>query len=132
MALRLNDPLRSIIANGITGTFGTSAILKVYGGVQPGTGGATAGTQEIIVQISGIGWSSGSNGTAVIAGNKVGTAGTSGTALWARLSGSDGTSTIIDGVCGTAANADFVIDSASIANTAVVTLTAATIVQPAN
>ena len=139
MAIKLVNPLRSRIVDvvsaylsGTNGTSGSGAMLRVYGGTQPGTGGGTAGTQEILVQIDGIAWSSGSNGTAVLAAQVTGTAGTAGAATWARLSGTDGTGYVIDGVCGTSAASDFVIDSASIVATAVVTLTAASIIQPAS
>jgi hypothetical protein len=131
MAIRLNNAMRSQIVNsGIVGGFGTSGILKVYGGTQPSTGGE-ATTQGIIVEIGSIDWGAATNGTALITGTKTGTANTAGTATWARLSGSDGTSYIIDGNCGTASTCDFVIDAVGIASTSIVSLTAATIVQPA-
>jgi hypothetical protein len=132
MAIKINDALRSqIVDSGIVGGLGTSGILKVYGGTQPETGGE-ATTQGIIVEIGGVSWSASSNGTALIAGNKAGTAGTDGTAAWARLSDSSGTSFVVDGNCGTASTNNFVIDTAEIVTSAVVTLTAATIVQPAS
>lgn len=131
MAIKLNDGMRSmIIDSGIMGGLGTAGILKVYGGTQPTTGGE-ATTQGIIVEIGGISWDAATNGTSFIAAVKTGTAGTAGTATWARLSGSDGTSYIIDGNCGTAVSSDFVIDAADVAESAVVTLNAATIIQPA-
>lgn len=137
MAIRLNDPLRTIIADrvssylsGTGGTSGSAGALRVYGGTQPTDGGGTAGTQEILVRIDGIAWSAGSNGTTAIVATKTGTAGTSGTASWARLSGTNGTAYIIDGSCSTSATADFVLDVMVITFEEVVTLTAATIVQP--
>ena len=137
MAIRLNDPLRTVIADrvsaylsGTGGTGGSAGALKVYGGTQPTDGGGTAGTQEILVRIDGIAWTAGSNGTATIVATKSGTAGTAGTASWARLSGTNGTAYIIDGSCSTSVTADFVVDAMDIAFEAVVTLTAATIVQP--
>jgi hypothetical protein len=114
----------------IAGTSGSAGALRVYGGTQPGTAGGTAGTQEILVRIDGLSWGAATNGTATLTASKTGTAGTTGTATWARLSGTNGTGYIIDGVCGTAATSDFVIDAAAISADAVVTLTAATIVQP--
>jgi hypothetical protein len=130
MALKLMNSVRNaIIDAGVVGYFGT-ATLKVFGGTQPGTGGYTYGTQAIIVEISGITWNAASNGTATITGTKTGTAGTSGTSTWARLSDVSGTAYIIDGACGTAATSDFIIDSGVIAEDAVITLTAATVIQP--
>jgi len=132
MAIKLNDPLRSAIVNaGIVGYLGTSAILTVYNGVQAANAGDAA-TGSPLVQISGITWNTGTNGTALITGTKTGTAGTAGTATWARLSSADGTTYVMDGNCGTASTSDFVIDTAAIALSSVVSLTAATIVQPAS
>jgi hypothetical protein len=133
MALRLNDPLRSkIIATGIIGGLGTSAILKVYGGTQPLSGGGTT-TEGIIVQISGISWATPSNGTAALSTSFLGTAnGTDGTASWARLSDTSGTAYVIDGACGTSSLSDFIIDSEVINGTSVITLTSASIIQPAS
>ena len=132
MALKLNNAVRSaIVDSGVVGQLGTDAVLKVYGGTQPGTGGATAGTQAVIVQISGIAWNAATNGTAAILASKTGTAGSSGTSTWARLSDVSGTAYIIDGVCGTASTADFLIDSQVISASAVITLTSATLIQPA-
>jgi hypothetical protein len=131
MAIRLNNAMRSAIVNsGIVGFLGTSGIVKVYDGVQAANGGDAA-TGNCLVQINAVAWNTGTNGTALITGTKTGTAGTAGTATWARLSGTDGTTYIIDGNCGTAATCDFVIDAAPIALSSVVSLTAATIVQPA-
>ena len=136
MAIMINDSLRTKMANVVTawlsgtnGTSGTAGILKVYGGVQP-TSGGTAGTQEILVQISPLGWVAASNGTAALVDVQTGTAGTDGDAVWARLSDSSGTACIVDGNCGTSGLSDFVIDEAEITASAVITLTAASIVQP--
>ena len=144
MAIRLVDKVRTQMVNAvvvclsgtagtgipISGTAGSAGALRVYGGTQPSAGGGTAGTQEILVRIDGLSWVAGTNGTATLTASKTGTAGTTGTATWARLSGTDGTAYIIDGVCGTSVAADFIIDVASITVSAVVTLAAATIVQP--
>lgn len=131
MAIGISNALRSATVDGITGflsgtngTKGTAGILCVYDGSQPATGGSTSGC-ALLVQISGIAWSAGTGGTAVITGNKTGTAGSTSTATWARLS-DVGKTYIIDGDV----VSDFILDSADITEDAVVTLTAATIVQP--
>lgn len=132
MALKLNNAIRSkIVDSGIVSGFGTSGILRVYGGTRPGTGGEET-TQGVIVEISGIAWSAASNGTTDITDTVPGTAGTTGTSVWARLSGSDGTSYVIDGLCGTAAECDFWIDVESIEASSVVSLYSAIIIQPAS
>jgi hypothetical protein len=139
MALRILDPLRSKVVDTVTaylsgtdGTAGTIGLLRVFGGTQPGTAGATSGTQGTLVAIEFIAWAAGSNGTAVITGTRTGTAGATGTAAWARLSGSDGTGYVIDGGCGTASTQDFVIDVAGITADSIITLSTATIVMPAS
>ena len=129
MALLLGDKFRSaIVDSGIVGKLGTSAVLKVFNGTQPGTAGGTAGT--LLVTISPIAWNAASNGTAGITATVSGTAGSSGTASWARLSDSSGTSYIVDGACGTSVTSTFVIDAVNITALAEVTFSSATIVQP--
>lgn len=134
MALRIQNDLRSAIVDMITGTYGT-ARLRVYGGTQPGTAGDSTTANvlaDFTVAENVISWNPATNGTAAISASKTTTAGTTGTASWARLSSTDGTSFVIDGACGTASTCDFVIDAAAISAGAVVTLTAATIIQPAS
>lgn len=131
MALKLNDPMRSVMVNALAGTFGT-AMLRIHGGSQPTVGGGTIGTQGTLCEINGVLWNAGSNGTATITASKTGTAGSDGTASWARLSGTDGTGFVLDGACSTSGTAEFTIDSPVIANGAVITLAAATLVQPAS
>jgi hypothetical protein len=137
MDLKILDPLRSKIVNvttawlsGTNGTSGSAGLLRIYGGTQPGTAGGDSGTQGTICQISGISWAAGSNGTAAITSSFTGTAGSNGTSAWARLSSSDGSSFVIDGLCGTAATSDFVIDVAGISAGSVITLSSASIVMP--
>jgi hypothetical protein len=133
MSVRLNSTIQSSIVNsGIVANFGTTGKLSVYGGSQPATGGGAA-TSAALVTISNISWNAATNGTAAITGTRTGTAGTSGSATWARLSGADGSSYVIDGSCDVAGNTpDFIIDNTTITQNGVVTLTAATIIQPAS
>jgi hypothetical protein len=129
--IRLNDPLRTnITPAGIIAALGTSGMLRVYGGTQPGTGGATAGVGEVIVQMTALSWNPATAGTAALAATKTGTAGTTGTATWARLSDTSGTAYIIDGDCGTGATCNFIISVATITAADVVTLNTASIIQP--
>lgn len=136
MAIRLGDSIRSKIVDVVTayisgtgGTAGSQGMLRVYSGTQPGTAGGTSGT--LLVTINGLAWTSASNGTSAIIESCVGTSATSGTAGWARLSGTDGSSYIIDGACGETVE-DFVIDFIAIADASPVTVTAATIIQPSS
>lgn len=131
MALRINDGLRSyIVDSGVVGAIGTAGVLKIYEGTQPGTAGDAA-TGNLIVEISGISWNAATNGTAGITATKSGTAGTDGTAGWGRLSGTDGSTYILDGDCGTATTNVFQVDSVAILEDAEVTLVSASIIQPA-
>jgi hypothetical protein len=139
MAIKLNDAIRTAIINsalipyisGTGGTSGSAGILKVYGGTQAASPGDAA-TGPILVQINNIAWATGTTGTSLITGTRTGTAGTAGTATWARLSNGDGTSYVVDGSCGTSTLADYVMDVAGIAASSVVSLLAATFVQPAS
>jgi hypothetical protein len=139
MAIRLNNDIRrkmvdvvSAYLSGTGGTAGSGGMLRIYNGTQPTNGGDTSGTCSMLVQINGLSWSAGTNGTAVITGTKTGTAGSAGTALWARLSGTDGTGFVVDGGCGPASTSDFVLDAVAIALSSVCSVTAATLVQPAS
>lgn len=134
MAIRVNNLLRNyIIDHGVVSPLGPgTALLKIYTGTQPGTGGATAGTSRIIGTVGALSWGAGSNGTVPLsAGTYTGTAGTDGTAGWARLSDGAGTSLyIIDGGCGTESTQNFVIDAAAITKGATITVTAVTLIMP--
>ena len=142
MALKLQDDVRTVIVDHVTtllcgtngdpmGTRGTVGYLRIFGGTQPTDGGGTSGTQGTLCEIVKISWLPGTTGTAVIVAPRTGTAGSSGTAKWARLSAEDGTSFIVDGGCGTASTQQFVIDVAGITVDSIVTLSSATIVMPA-
>src|SRR5271157_278074 len=131
MAIQLNNTLANYIVNsGVVAVLGNgTAVLRVYSGNQPSTaGGSTAGC-TMLVQIGGLAWATGSNGTAALSNSPTGTAGVSGTAGWARLMDT-GTNYIIDGNCGTAGTSDFTIDNQIITGAGVVSLVSATIVQP--
>jgi hypothetical protein len=139
MAIRLNTNTTTYMANifgnlfsGTGGTAGTAGILKVYDGTQPGTGGSTSGASNMIIQFSSLSWAVGTNGSCLLSSAVLGTAGMDGTATWARLSNADGSTYIIDGNCGTASTCEFVIDAAEIVQDQVITLSAATFIQPAS
>lgn len=130
MALSINTAFRNyIMDNGIVGALGTSAILKVYEGEQPGTAGA-ATTAALLVEITGIAFDAASDGETYNMETYRGTAGTSGTAGWGRLSGTDGTSYILDGGCGIGLSEDFIISTADITEDDVISLVDITLVQP--
>lgn len=135
MAIRLNDAIRNAMVNsvitGLAGTSGSAGMLRIYSGTQPGTAGGTSGTSLLLVQFSGVSWAAASNGTSGILTAYSGTASTTGTAAWGRLSGSDGTSHVIDGDCGITTQ-DFLIDAVVLTAGGSVSLTSASIIQPAS
>jgi hypothetical protein len=136
MAFRLSTPLKNELVNesmvkkmaGTNGTAGTAS-LRIYTGTQPTSADdATSGT--ILCSILGIGWSSGTSGTAVFASSTgyYGTAVTSGVAGWARMETINATGTCrIDGDVGISQNNVFTINSASLVSGGVVTLLSADI-----
>ena len=134
MAIALNDAIRSKVVDRVTaylsgtgGTSGNTGMMRVYAGSQPADGGGSTSGSTMLVQITGLSWNAATNGTAGIAASKAGTAGEAGEAGWARLSSSDGTSYVIDGDV----VSDFIIDTTTVEESAVVTVTEANIVQPA-
>lgn len=135
MAIRLNNAMRSGIVDGaVVANLGSgSCVLRIYNGTQPGTGGgSTSGCTSLVVINTDVpAWDAASNGTATLtAGSYTGTASSNGTATWARLADSTGTTYVIDGGCGTAATSDFVIDTNPFSAGATITLTTCTIIMP--
>lgn len=137
MALRLNNALRDLIVNGSIspalsgtgGTAGSSAELNIYSGVIPATPD-TAPSGLLLVKISNLSWGTSTNGTAYLFAAKTGTATTAGVASFGRLTGSAGSTYVIDGDCGTSLLAAFTINATSVIAGSVVTLSAVTLVQP--
>ena len=132
MAVKINSALQFNLLNaGILGGFGTSAIIRVYDGTQPATaGGAT--TANLLVEITGLSWSAGTSGTALLNGTCSGTAGNSGTATWVRLMGTDGSTFIADEECGPTGSKQFDLgDDARIIKGERIALVVATITQTA-
>ena len=101
MALAYNVTLRNSMLNAITTAAGASALLRIYDGVRPATGGtATTVLAELtcnatfapaasggVLTLNAITQDSSANGT--------------GTATWFRIVKSDGTTHVLDGNVGT-------------------------------
>ena len=133
MALTMNTALQNELINAaiilLAGTYGTegTANLKIYSGEAPGTAGdgtqGTAGTNHLIVEISGIKWNSGTDGSAGLIEAATGTAGSTGIAAWGRLeSEAGGSGLCIDGDVGVNYWNGFTINSVSITLNDVITL----------
>lgn len=133
MALRLNNALRTnLLSAGIVGGFGTAAIFRIYDGTPPVIPG-DATTASLLVEIPGLSWSAGTDGTAVLTGSKTGTAGTFGTARWVRITGEDGTTLIAEGSIGEADDMfTIAADDSVIYSGELITINTATIVQIAS
>jgi hypothetical protein len=137
MALKLNATMKNYLIDkgmidqlaGTSGTAGTAS-LNIYNGTQPAN--ADAGTNgTLLCTISNIGWNYGTSGSAALTGTVTGTAGTDGTATWARMSTVNSNGTFcLDGDVGTAGTAIFVINSAALLTDDIVRLLSANIVIP--
>ena len=128
MTIRFNTATRNFMADTL-GTAMAAATLSIYTGSQPATANdAASGTKLVDITITS--FNAASTGTATLntSSPNVGTAVATGTAGWGRIIHSSG---VIDGTVGTSGT-DFTINSTSITSGSAVTLTAMTLVQPAN
>lgn len=128
MTIRFNTATRNLMADTLGGAM-ASATLSIYTGAQPATANdAASGTKLVDITITS--FNAASTGTATLntATPSVGTAVANGTAGWGRITHTSG---VIDGTVGTSGT-DFTINATSITSGSAVTLTAMTIVQPAN
>ena len=130
MAIKFDEIIGSVIVDSLVNSLsGSVSFLQVYDGTQPEIAGGTSGSCNLLVQFSGLAWDSASFGSSALLDQKTGTAGTSGTATWARITEDTGIY-IIDGNCGTASTCDFVISNNVIAKNQIITLKKASIVFP--
>mgnify|MGYP001767867042 CR=1 FL=1 len=116
ISLDMKNALCSDVVKYLAGTYGTAgtASLTIRAGSQPGSADSS-GTGATLCVISGIGWGTDSvattSGTALLYGTFSGTAGTSGTAEWARLECINASGTCrIDGDVGTSVTNVFTIN----------------------
>jgi len=122
MAIRFNDGQRTAL---IAGTDGLNT-LEIRTGTQPATGG-TAASGTLLATITGITWAAGAAGVRQLAaGTYQATAVASGTAGWGRFRTTDDARRM-DGAVG----AEFTLADTNIVSGGTVTLTAATVTQPA-
>lgn len=135
MAFRMSIDLKNELVNRtvqlMAGTIGTGGTAKLWirDGSQP-TDIGSAGTGGTLCVIENIGWGSAAAGTAsfATAGGYTGTAGSDGTAGWARLECINDYGTCrIDGDVGTSAANVFTINVNDISSAGIISLTQANI-----
>ncbi|ARK56316.1 hypothetical protein BOC36_24925 [Burkholderia pseudomallei] len=125
MTLGLSTTLRNAMLDAITTQAGASALLNIYSGTRPATGGALSGNTLLAQLTCNATFAPASSGGVLtlnaIASN---TAAATGTAVWARLMKSDGTF-VADMSVGTSGT-EIVIATTSITSGATVSVTSAT------
>lgn len=126
MALGMATGLRNAMLDAITTFAGGSALLRIYDGTRPATGGtATTLLAELTCNATFAPAASGG----VLTLNSItqdSSANATGTATWFRLVKSDGTTHVFDGNVGTSGS-DLNLNSTSITSGAAVSVTSATI-----
>jgi len=126
MALGMVTSLRNAMLDAITTFTGGSALLRIYDGSRPATGG-TATTLLAELTCNATFAPAASGGTLTL--NSItqdSSANATGTATWFRLVKSDGTTIVLDGSVGTS-GADLNLNSTSISSGAAVSVTSAVI-----
>lgn len=122
MALRLNDACRNAAADGFVANI---VALDIYTGTQPAAGGAATGT--LLGTITAIVWGAAAAGVASVSSSTAdASADASGTAGWGRFRSTDGLK-FFDG----AVAAEFTLADTNIVAGGTITLTSASITQPA-
>ena len=113
----MNETLRNNMLDEITARAGTSAILRIYSGTQPATGGAET---TILAQLTCNATAfAGAAASGVLTLNSItadSSANATGTATWFRIYQSDGTTHVLDGDVSTTAagTGDLQLDDTSI------------------
>ena len=129
MTIRFNTAMRDAMVTALTNAIG-GFTLSIYTGSQPATANdAATGTKLVDITIKYFNAPVNGSATLNTSTPNTGTAVATGTAGWGRIVGSGGGR--IDGTVGTSST-DFTINSTSITNGAIVTLTAMTVTQPAS
>lgn len=127
MAIGMVTGLRNARLDAITTFAGTNCKLRIYSGTQPATGGtATTLLAELICNATFAPAAS----SAVLTLNSIAnaTAAATGTATWARILKTDGTTIVLDCTVGTS-GADINLNTTSIVVNAQVSVTSATITE---
>jgi len=129
MALGIKASIRSSMLDAITAAAGASALLRIYDGTRPATGG-TATT--LLAQLTCNSTFAPAASSGVLTLNSIASslsAAATGTATWFRIVKSDGTTHVLDGAVSTiaAGTGDMQLDSTSIVLGGTVAVSTATI-----
>lgn len=132
MALRFPVTLRNSMLDTITALAGGSALLRIYSGSQPSTGGAET---TLLAQLTMNSTFAPPASSGVLTANAIApntSAAATGTATWFRIYASNGTTIVMDGSVSTVAagTGDMRLDSTSIVIGGTVAISGATITAP--
>lgn len=129
MALGINVTTRSAMLDTITARAGASALLRIYDGSRPATGGAAT---NLLAQLTCNATFAPAASSGVLTLNSIASAtsaAATGTATWFRIVQSNGTTHVLDGSVSTqaAGTGDLQLDSTSIVLGGTVAISSATI-----
>ncbi|MBK3333565.1 hypothetical protein [Burkholderia pseudomallei] len=127
MTMGFSTTLRNAMLDQITSQAGASALLSIYSGTRPATGGALSGNTLLAQLTCNATFAPASSG-GVLTLNSIASvaAAATGTATWARLTKSDGTTFVADFSVGTSGT-EVIMATTSITSGATVSVTSATV-----
>lgn len=128
MALAYSTSIRNAMLDSITTAAGNAALLRIYDGTRPATGGAA--TTLLAELTCGTPFAAGASGGVLTLGSitQDASANATGTATWFRIVKSDGTTHVLDGSVGTSGS-DLNLTTTSIVATQPVSVTSFTITE---
>jgi hypothetical protein len=119
MALKIANGMRNARLDAITAFVGAGALLRVYSGSQPGSGGGSVAGNTLLAQLTCNSTFAGAAASGQLTLNSISpatSAAATGVATFMRLVKSDGTTFVWDGTCSTVAagTGDLRLDDTSI------------------
>lgn len=128
MALAYSTTLRNAMLDAITTAAGNGALLRIYDGSRPATGGTA--TTLLAELTCGTPFAASASGGVLTLGSitQDSSANATGTATWFRIVKSDGTTHVLDGSVGTSGS-DLNLTTTSITSTQPVSVTSFTITE---
>ena len=128
MALAYSTTIRNAMLDAITTAAGNAALLRIYDGSRPATGGTA--TTLLAELTCGTPFAASASGGVLTLGSitQDSSANATGTATWFRIVKSDGTTHVLDGSVGTSGS-DLNLTTTSITSTQPVSVTSFTITE---
>lgn len=128
MAIAYSTTLRNAMLDAITTAAGNAALLRIYDGSRPATGGTA--TTLLAELTCGTPFAASASGGVLTLGSitQDSSANATGTATWFRIVKSDGTTHVLDGSVGTSGS-DLNLTTTSITSTQPVSVTSFTITE---